>query len=75
MTTWSPTELGRIGRPEELQLSSRRLDGTLRNYVPIWLVRVDENINVRAVYGLDTPCRSPKQRIDSWAQSVVRRPR
>ena len=32
MTTWTDDELTRIGRAEELQVSSYRQDGTLRPY-------------------------------------------
>jgi hypothetical protein len=33
MTTWGPEELQHIGASEELQLASRRPDGSLRPYV------------------------------------------
>ena len=51
MTTWSSDELKKIGNVEELQIASLRRDGTLRNPVTIWVVRVGENLYVRSVYG------------------------
>jgi hypothetical protein len=39
MTAWTEDELARIGRTEQLQVSSYRADGALRPYVTIWTVR------------------------------------
>ena len=36
---WSAEELERIGRAEELEIATKRADGTLRRWVPIWVVR------------------------------------
>ncbi|HKH08487.1 MAG TPA: DUF2255 family protein [Agromyces sp.] len=55
MTTWTPEELDRIGRAEELQIASRRSDGTLRSYVTIWVVRDDDDLYVRSAYGPGNP--------------------
>jgi hypothetical protein len=55
MTTWTSDELNRIGTAEELQLQSLRRDGTLRNPVTIWVVRIGDEIYVRAVYGRTSP--------------------
>ena len=55
MTTWTRQELTRIGNAEELQVSSRRGDGTLRPYVTIWVVRVDRDLYIRSAYGPDNP--------------------
>jgi hypothetical protein len=52
---WSSDELDRIGRAEELQLASRRQDGTLRPYVTMWLVRVGDEVYVRSAYGPNNP--------------------
>ena len=41
-TTWTPDELDRIGAAEELRLTSRRPDGSLRPYVTMWVVRAGE---------------------------------
>jgi hypothetical protein len=51
MSAWSSDELDRLGRAEELQIASRRADGSLRPYVTIWTVRADDGIYVRSAYG------------------------
>ena len=51
MTKWTTDELTRIGRAEELQIASRRRDGTLRNPVTIWVVHHDGGLYVRSVRG------------------------
>jgi len=55
MTAWNDDELTRIGNAEELQLASRRGDGTLRPYITMWVVRAGDDLYVRAAYGPDTP--------------------
>ena len=55
MTDWTPEELDRIGRADELQVASRRRDGTLRPYVTIWVVRTGDDIYIRSAYGPDNP--------------------
>jgi hypothetical protein len=55
MPAWSPDELERIGKAQELQLSSRRADGTLRPSVTMWVVRVGGDLYVRSAYGPDNP--------------------
>jgi hypothetical protein len=55
MPTWTDDELSRIGRADELQLASRRPDGTLRPYVTIWAVRAGDDLYVRSAYGSDNP--------------------
>jgi hypothetical protein len=55
MTAWTPDELTRIGQADELQVASRRSDGTLRPFVTIWVVRVGDDIYVRSAYGPDNP--------------------
>jgi len=51
MATWSSSELSKIGNAEELQIASRRNDGTLRNLVTIWVVRLGDDLYVRSVNG------------------------
>ena len=51
MTGWSNDELTGIGTAEELQISPRRRDGTLRNPRTIWVVRVGDDLYVRSMYG------------------------
>jgi hypothetical protein len=55
MTSWTEAELTAIGEAEELRVSSRRPDGTLRPYVTIWVVRVGDEIYVRSAFGPDNP--------------------
>jgi hypothetical protein len=50
-TAWTSDELSRIGAAEELQLASVRGDGTLRAPVTMWVVRHDDDVYVRSVYG------------------------
>ena len=51
MTTWTNEELNRIGSAEELRIATLRRDGTLRNRVIIWVVRLDDDLYVRCVNG------------------------
>jgi hypothetical protein len=51
MNSWSSEELKRIGDSEELQISSRRADGTLTKPVTIWVVRAGDGLYVRSVKG------------------------
>ena len=52
--TWTPEELRRIGAAHELQIASRRADGTLRGWVPIWVVSTGGQVYVRTWYRRDT---------------------
>lgn len=51
MTGWTPAELRTLGVASELRIAGTRADGTLRNPVVIWGVRVDDDFYVRSVYG------------------------
>ena len=51
MSAWTSAELDKIGKAEELTLSSLRRDGTLRKPVIMWVVRVDNDLYVRSVNG------------------------
>jgi hypothetical protein len=51
MTEWTSEELNKIGTAEELEIAPRRSDGTLRNPVTIWVVRVNDNLYVRSYKG------------------------
>ena len=55
MTAWTDDELRRVGEAEELQLASRRGDGTLRPYVTMWVVRAGDELYVRSAHGPDNP--------------------
>lgn len=51
MNTWTSDELDAIGDAEELQVAPYRQDGTPRQPVPIWVVRVGHNLYVRSWRG------------------------
>jgi hypothetical protein len=51
MTTSTSGELRKIEAAEELELASARPDGTLRNPVTIWVVRVGDDLYVRSASG------------------------
>ena len=55
MTGWTADELARIGAAEEVEVASRRADGSLRRFVTIWAVRVGDDLYVRSAYGYDNP--------------------
>jgi hypothetical protein len=50
---WTTDELARIGDTDELRIAPRRKDGTLRRAVPIWVVRVGDELYVRSWRGDD----------------------
>ncbi len=52
---WSSEALDAIGSAEELQLASRRSDGSLRPFVTMWVVRVGDDLFVRSAGGPDRP--------------------
>jgi hypothetical protein len=51
MTTWTSDELKKVGNAEEFKIRSLRGDGTLRKPVTIWVVRLEDDLFVRAVNG------------------------
>ena len=55
MTSWTKNELDKIGTADELDLVSMRRDGTLRAPVTMWVVRVDNDLYVRAFKGRNGP--------------------
>jgi hypothetical protein len=54
MTSWTRHDLERIGSADELQLASFKQDGTLHKPVTIWVVRVGDDLYVRAYRGRET---------------------
>jgi hypothetical protein len=49
----TPDELARIGAADELRIAPRRANGTLRRPLPIWVVRVGDELYVRSWRGDD----------------------
>jgi MFS family permease len=48
-------ELDRIGRAEELHITTTRPDGSLRTWVPIWVVRAGDDLIVRSTAARTEP--------------------
>lgn len=42
-----------LGSAREIEISSYRKDGTLRRWVPIWTVPVDDTVYLRSAFGVD----------------------
>lgn len=53
MATWTKNEIASIADAEELELSSRRKDGSLRDTTTMWVVRDGEGLYVRSIHGRD----------------------
>ena len=53
MRGWTSEDLARIGGAEELQLASHRPNGSLRQFVTMWVVRAGDDLYVRSAYGPD----------------------
>jgi hypothetical protein len=51
MTAWTSDELTKIGTVEELEIAPLRRDGTLQRPVPVWVVRLGDDLYVRSVNG------------------------
>lgn len=49
---WTNQELDILGEAEELEISSRRQDGSIREYTTLWVVHVDGEIFVRSARGM-----------------------
>jgi hypothetical protein len=54
MTEWTPEELSTVEATQELRIAPVRRDGSLRKPVRIWVVRVGDDVFVRAAYGPGT---------------------
>lgn len=50
-SAWTNEELVKVGNAEELEIASVRSNGTMRNPVTIWVVRLDDYLYVRSVNG------------------------
>jgi hypothetical protein len=64
MTGWTRNDLERIGAAIHLLLASFKKDDTLRNPVTLWVVRVGDDLYVRAYHGRET----------AWFRHTQRRP-
>lgn len=62
MTQWTSNEAAAIGRAEELHIATERVDGSLRAFIPIWVVRVGDAIVIRSANG----------REGSWFRQALR---
>jgi hypothetical protein len=51
MSEWNEAELKKISQAEELDFQSEREDGSLRDPVTIWVVRVADSLYIRAIKG------------------------
>ena len=70
MTNWTPEELAAIGATDELDLRSRRGDGSLRDPVTMWVVRHGDDLYVRAVKGRDGWYRGTQSRHEGHISSA-----
>jgi hypothetical protein len=48
--SWTPEQLQQIDGARELEIASMRPDGTQRQWLPIWVVRVGDQVYVRTWY-------------------------
>lgn len=55
MAGWTKDDLHRIGSSEELELASRGADGSLSEFVTMWVVRVGDDLYVRSAGGPTRP--------------------
>lgn len=51
MSDWTAADLDRIGSAGEQEITTRRADGSLRPYVPIWVVRIGDELFARSWRG------------------------
>jgi hypothetical protein len=64
MTTWDPADLQAINSAREIRIATVRPDGSTRTPLPIWVVRVGEELYVRSYHGPD----------GSWFRQVDKHP-
>ncbi len=51
MAGWTSAELAAVRGTDEVRVSSYRPDGTLRPFVTIWAVQVDDDVIIRSARG------------------------
>jgi hypothetical protein len=49
---WAADELTRLGATSEIHIATLRTDGTARSSLPIWVVRVGDELFVRSYHGV-----------------------
>jgi len=64
MSHWIPEDLTALGATPEVTIATERPAGTTRRAVPIWIVRVGDELYVRSYNGPD----------GSWYHQVLRHP-
>ncbi|MGO4649472.1 DUF2255 family protein [Nocardia sp. 2YAB30] len=62
MSGWTPEELRAVGQAEELQVASRRADGSTSPYVTIWVVRAGDDLYIRSARGVNSWFRNATDR-------------
>ena len=67
--SWDPKDLERLGRAEEVELASRRQDGSVSRSTVMWVVRVGDELFVRSAYG---PGSAWYRRAVRYGHGVVR---
>ncbi|MGA2927241.1 MAG: DUF2255 family protein [Solirubrobacteraceae bacterium] len=51
MSPWKPADLAILAEPDEMEIATRRRDGSVRGPVTIWMVRHGGELYVRSVGG------------------------
>ena len=51
MSDWPAADLDQIGSATELEITTQQADGSLRPYVPVWVVGVGDELFVRSWRG------------------------
>ena len=64
MSTWDPADQRAIGSAREIQIATMRRDGSTRTPLPIWVVRVGDELFVRSYHGHE----------GSWFRQVAAHP-
>ncbi|MBX9244335.1 DUF2255 family protein [Actinotalea ferrariae] len=64
MSSWIPEDLTALEAASEITIATERPDGTTRRPLPIWIVRVGDELYVRSYHGPD----------GSWHRQVARHP-
>jgi hypothetical protein len=59
VTAWTDDELSRVGAADELEVAPVGPDGNPRRPVPVWVVRVGDDLYLRSWRGLTAPGFAP----------------